>query len=432
MKKRLLIVLCACMALGGCGQTPALEGEEKITDNPEQKQEVVSSVQLGQRQGEVIAPVELKGEYERAVFLADMVYDCTGESTLVSPLSLELALGLAAQGCSGETAAELYAYLGREDYSDWAREYMEYSEGLTRMDEGIFSSSDYTFRYTLANSIWVSDQRKLLQEYRKDAKEQFLAEAQSVDFVKNPEKTANKINSWCEEKTNGLIPEMIEPNMLSADLSAILMNSVYFESPWQDKWGTREHEFTDINGKVTAQEMLVDTLGCYYENDYATGFSKSYYNGFSFIGILPKAEGDFKLADLDLEGLMASMTTRYDVRALAPKLDFETTATNIVDILRAQGVEKVFDENASQMDRMIEMAPGEVTYISDILQKCKIELDEEGTRAAAVTAIMVKTESCAIEDPREVREVYLDRPFAFMIYDSAKDKIVFIGKVTGL
>jgi len=124
---------------------------------------------------------------------------------------------------------------------------------------------------------------------------------------------------------------------------------------------------------------------------------------------------------------LASGTSKYDVHAIAPKLDYETTANNIVDVLKAQGVNQAFDRYNGQFDRLVDEKE---LYISDILQKCKIEMDEKGTRAAAVTAIMMlECESCEEPVEREKKEVYLDRPFAFLIYDSVNDKIVFAGKV---
>lgn len=431
MKRKMLVFLCAAMLLGGCAQgTPNQTSAED--SRVEKKQETVNANALGNNNSVVIEPVELSGELEKAAFLADRVYELNQSNTLVSPLSLEVALGLVAEGCSGETANELYHYLGREDYAQWVKEYMDYADSLTQKDSGKFSSDKYTFQYTLANSVWVSDKRKLHNDYQEQMKDLFRAEVQSVDFVNKKDKTAKKINDWCDKKTNGLIPEIVAPEMFTSDLSAILMNTVYFESPWRDNWSTREHEFTDIKGNTTTQEMLVDTVGWYYENENATAFSKPYYNGFLFIGILPKAEGAFEISDLDLESLLDSKSSQYDVRALAPKLNFDTTATGIIPILKAQGVNKVFDRELSEMDKLVIEESDETTYISDILQKCKIELDEEGTKAAAVTAIMDTTDSCSVMEPREVKEVYLDRPFAFMIYDSVNGKVVFLGKVTEL
>ena len=89
----------------------------------------------------------------------------------------------------------------------------------------------------------------------------------------------------------------------------------------------------------------------------------------------------------------------------------------------------MFDVEFAEFDRLVE---GQELHVSNILQKCKLELDEEGTRAAAVTAMMMATNSISVEKERKVKEVYLDRPFAFLIYDNTNDQIVFVGKVTEL
>ena len=215
--------------------------------------------------------------------------------------------------------------------------------------------------------------------------------------------------------------------MFNEKLEAILMNSIYFESPWIEEWGLFEHDFTNLKGEKETREMLRDCVEEYFENDKATAFAKDYYNGFEFIGILPKAEGEFELSDLDLKSLLASRTSNYDVVAVAPKMNFECTANNIVDVLKAQGIQQAFNKYQGMFTRMVE---DKELYISDILQKCKIEMDDKGTRAAAVTAIIA--EECeSAEEPvmKETKKVYLDRPFAFLIYDRNHDKIVFAGKV---
>ena len=124
---------------------------------------------------------------------------------------------------------------------------------------------------------------------------------------------------------------------------------------------------------------------------------------------------------------MESKTVEYEVHAIAPKLDYDTTADNIIDILKAQGVTQAFDSYNGQFDNLVE---DQELFISDILQKCKIEMDEKGTRAAAVTAIFMEKCAAYVEpEVKEVKEVYLDRAFAFLIYDSWNDKVVFAGKV---
>ena len=130
--------------------------------------------------------------------------------------------------------------------------------------------------------------------------------------------------------------------------------------------------------------------------------------------------------DLDLKGLLETKSTDYTVRALMPKLNYDTSAEAVEEILMAQGLVTPFDSGSARFDQMIE---GDELHISQIIQKCKIELDENGTKAAAVTAIMMRTNSIAPME-KQVKEVYLDRPFAYLIYDSVNDEIVFVGKVT--
>lgn len=472
MKKKMiwkiLALACAGAMLAGCGSagTPTegsvLEStadgkesaeevgkeeaskEEAAEDASEKDMESASegTVEHVARKTENMDPMQLKTAYERAAYFADWAYLKTQGNTLVSPMSLNLALGLAAEGASGETARELAQYFGREDYSSYVDEYMKFAESLTVEDEpeeiiadeetGMITKvtriggTKYTFRYEIANSLWVNDKKRLQENYRNNVEKLFRAKAAPADFTNNTAQTVDAINDWCNEKTHGLIPSIITERDIDPELMAILINSLYFESPWAEKWSLREHSFKDFSGKETTQEMLIGKGNAYYENDQAIAFSKAYYNGFQFIGILPKEEGEFSVLNLDLESLLNSRTTDYVVTALMPKLNFSTTADNLQNLLISEGITVPFDSDQAEFDKIIE---GEELHISRIIQKCKIELDENGTKAAAVTAVMMRANGIAMEEP-ERKEVYLDRPFAFMIYDSVNDEIVFVGKVT--
>ena len=389
---------------------------------------------------ENVDPTQLKNAYEKAAYFADWVYLKKPGNTLVSPMSLNMALGLAAEGASGETAKELAQYLGREDYSGYVDEYMRFMESLTKERNGqeatdeemdgkkLLSLRDdgYSFRFEIANSLWINEKKQIQENYRNNVEKLFRAKVSPADFTNDPSKTVDIINQWCKEKTHDLIPSIITSRDIDPDLAAILINSLYFESPWVDKWSLKEHTFKNFSGEETTQEMLFGKGDAYYENDQAIAFSKAYYNGFQFIGILPKEEGEFNVLDLDLESLLNSKTNEYLVTALMPKLNFSSTADELQTLLKSEGIMAPFDTSCAQFDKIIE---GEELHISRILQKCKIELDENGTKAAAVTAVMMRTNGALAID-QERKEVYLDRPFAFMIYDSRNDEIVFVGKVT--
>ena len=372
-------------------------------------------------------PMSLKDSYQRAAYFADWAYLQKKENTIISPLSLNVALGLAAEGASGETAQQLYAYLGREDYTDYVKEYMTFAEGLAVEKGERQYASEYSFHYEIANSIWINQKKQIQDDYRDSVTKSFRAEVSPADFEGDVSGTVKKVNGWCDQKTHGMIPEIITERNIQPNMMAILINSLYFESPWVEKWNLKDGEFTDFQGNQTTQEMLMGSGNVYYENDKATAFGKAYYNGFEFIGILPKEEGEFSILDLDLKGLLASGDTSYQVNARMPKLNFETSAESVEDLLKSQGITIPFDISRACFDKIVK---DQTLYVDTILQKCKIELDENGTKAAAVTAMMMRANGIAVE--KKVKEVNLNRPFAFLIYDTVNDEILFVGKVTSI
>lgn len=390
----------------------------------------------------------LLNKYDKAGYFADAVYKMNhGENTLVSPLSLDMALGLASEGAKGKTKEELLDYLGYADYGEFAAKYMRYIdpainnsteadseiEKETLSKENNESGSKYSKIFKLANSVWVNQEKTLKDSYKKNTEEKYHAQVENVDFGSGKDETVKTINDWCKEKTNNFIPHIINADGVDESMAAILVNALYFEAPWEKDWKLANDTFTEFDGKETEQEMLRDTLDVYFENEYATGFSKKYSNGMEFIGILPKTEEEFNISELDLESFMASKEVgTYDVMALMPKLNYETTADEVKNILMAQGVKTPFDQDNADFSEMIELEDGENIYISDIIQKCKIELDEGGTKAAAVTVIEARCTSALPMETKEVKFVLLNRPFAYMIYDSNKDQILFAGKVVSV
>ncbi len=212
----------------------------------------------------------------------------------------------------------------------------------------------------------------------------------------------------------------------------MLINTLYFESAWEDEWYVRRdvndkdtlETFTLPDGTTKEIPLMYNGGDSYFENDKATAFSCGYKNGLEFIGILPKDEGGFTLEDLDIQSLLKSRTDKYDVSAVMPRLNFETDF-KLKDALSAAGLQEIFDVSKADFSGISEME----LFVSEIIQKTKLELDENGTRAAAVTAILMDTGG-GMPDPKEQKTVRLDRPFAFMIYDSNEDQILFVGKVT--
>lgn len=459
MRKVLCMVLClACLLsmLAGCGSQTAVQSVGKVAkaeagNVADKIRDELKDIDISQ--GFEKAGVELKPgftkhpvkygnvtidgvdylERAKSVF---MQLEHADQNSLYSPLSLEMALGLLSEGADGATRAQILEFLGTEDYSQIAKAVMQYADSITTSKEADDAEptdmevaldsiyGGYNTALQIANSLWVGKRYSLQDAYLGVANDSYDAESASVDFA-DPIKACEIINAWCEEKTNGLIQNMLKPDSIDPMLALILCNSVYFESAWTEPWGVREGEFINGNGEVvTVDDMLFQTLDTYYETENAVAFGKRYISGATFIGILPD-EGK-SLADIDLSDLLSSKTYEYDVHASMPKLNYDFTCDRLIEILQSLGVVDAFTPEAV-LTKLVNESND--MSVSKVLQKCKIELDENGTKAAAVTMVSVKDNAVMLEEPAPVKEVHLNRPFYYMIVDENVNQVLFIGAV---
>ena len=355
---------------------------------------------------------------QNSVKLIDMLStEASGKNIMFSPTSLNFALGMIAEGAKGETKEVLSAYLGTSDFASYAKEYLDKIQAYNTEDE----SYGYQSKVKIADAVWMDDGLTLQEKFKNTVSNSFGAEVKAVDFSAT-EETCDIINSWCDKNTEGLIPKIITPDLINDNTGLCLTNSLYFESGWSgEPWNVSDTE--ENFGKIEKTKYMTCTGDQYYENDKSTAFGRDYANGLSFIGILPNDEGDFTLEDLDISGLLKSNPEYDAVDCKMPKLNFETS-TVLNDMLSNPGLDNIFSSNADFSgiaDRNVN--------VDTILQKTKLELDENGTKAAAVTAVIMECMSAAEEDEPIIKTVELTRPFAFLIYDSSNDEILFMGKV---
>ncbi|MCM1165087.1 MAG: serpin family protein [Lachnospiraceae bacterium] len=448
MKKRMISALAAMLALvmtAGCSEnggalssgssssstsssSSSLESAESVSSSESTEQSSVESssenvpVEVSSSVEDVVVPpVEVTADnMMNSIRLFDVISQGK-ENSMFSPLSLNMALGLLAEGAEGGSKSALNAYLGTENYSDFAEHYMQIVKGqynyVSEYEDG------WKNVFELANSFWANEKLPFKEDYQSRLTEKFGAEVRNIDFG-DKTNALNAINGWVSEKTHKMIPSVI--NDYSEDIAAVLVNTVYFESAWRDKWSVYEdwkQPFTALDGSAKELPLMHNSGRSYFENAQATAFSCGYLNGLEFIGILPKETGDFSIESLDIPSLLESESFEYDVAAKMPRLEFETEIP-LTATLKAFGLEEIFDPQRADFSGISD----EALFVSDVLQKTKLELDENGTKAAAATVISIDTAAEPIE--REKKEVTLDRPFAFMIYDSAEGQIVFLGKVT--
>lgn len=354
---------------------------------------------------------------ENSVKLTDKIAaENRNKNIMLSPTSLNFALGMIAEGAKGETKEALKEYLGTDDFAAYAKQYIENIKKYNSDEENY----GYKSKLKIADAVWADDDLNLQDAFKKSVSSNFSAKVENLDFS-NTDKTCKRINKWCDKNTEGLIPKIITPDTISKDTELCLTNSLYFESGWSgDPWtlSNKKEKFGDKE-KTKYMTCAGDR---YYENDKATAFGRNYANGLSFIGILPNEEGDFTLEDLDIESLLKSEPEYDEVDCKMPKLNFETSAT-LNDMLSDLGLKNIFSNDAD-----FSGIADKNTKVSTILQKTKLELDENGTKAAAVTMAVMERMSAMAPDP-VVKSVELTRPFAFLIFDEMNNEILFMGKV---
>ena len=358
---------------------------------------------------------------QNSVKMTDLLSaEASGKNIMFSPTSLNFALGMIAEGAKGETKEILDDYLGTNDFAAYAKEYLDKIKAYNTEDE----SYGYQSKVKIADAVWVDNGLTLQEKFKNTVSDSFGAEVEAVDFSA-AKKTCDVINSWCDKNTEGLIPKIITPDLINDNTGLCLTNSLYFESGWSgEPWNVSDTE--ESFGEKEKTKYMTCIGDRYYENDKATAFGRDYANGLSFIGILPNDEGDFNLEDLDIGGLLKSNPEYDEVDCKMPKLNFETS-TVLNDMLSSLGLDNLFSSNAD-----FSGIADQNVNVDTILQKTKLELDENGTKAAAVTAVTMECMSAAVEKEPIIKTVELTRPFAFLIYDRSNDEILFIGKVISI
>ena len=349
---------------------------------------------------------------EKSAWLVDRARSGSDKNAMLSPLSLYMAMGMAAAGSRGDTRSELESFLGVDE--DAFTDFM--ADVLAATDDSYGSSLE------LANGIWTrAGGGELSDAYRETVEGKYRGR---VEYAPMDQSTVDAANPFADESTHGMIPNVLSE--IPPDTLSILANALYLDAPWllpYEDWQVMDGMFHGAAGDRDAI-LMSSVEGTYMENAKATAFAKRYEGGYRFVGILPKEPGPFDLADLDLDGLLASETGSYDVDAVLPKFSF-WDAYRLDPYLKELGLVLSFQDSADFGGAFVD---GRSFYLDQVAQAVRIETDEGGTKAAAVTTIMAPA-NAAMAEPRERRSVVLDRPFAFIIQGPGIDLPLFVGVV---
>lgn len=344
-----------------------------------------------------------------------------GKNSLISPLSVMLALSMTANGAKGETLAQMEALLGGDIPIGELNEYLHAYVGSLPSSEKA--------KLTLANSIWFKDSGFTVEEdFLQRNADYYGAAAYKSAF---DEKTLRDINNWVKENTDGVIDKIVD--QMDPYAAMYLVNTVLFDAEWQNiyrKHEVRDGTFTAIDGAKRTVSMMYSNEILYLDDGKATGFLKPYKNGYSFAALLPN-EGvalDDYIASLTGEGFLTTVKNAKEgpVEAAMPKFSYDY-GIEMSDALKAFGMTVPFDAELADFSGLGHSSDGNI-YISRVLHKAYIAVDEKGTKAGAATAI--EAPAAGVWEDR--RRVILDRPFVYAIIDNAAGLPIFIGAVTDI
>ena len=342
------------------------------------------------------------------------------ENTLVSPLSVQIALAMTANGANGVTKSEMEGVLADdialEDLNEYLASYV-----------GNLPSSENS-KLSIANSIWFRDRSfSVKDEFLYANANYYRAQIYKAKFDQT---TVNSINDWIDKNTDSMIQKVLE--QISDNTVMYLINAIAFDAKWEDpisEHSVYKDTFVNINGEGKEVDMMYnDGEYLYIETENATGFKKNYKGGdYSFVALLPR-EGvsinDY-IASLDGEEIIDTLSgiqPSGDGVICMPKFSYEY-GIEMKEMLSELGMPSAFNESADFSN----MTNNDV-FISSVIHKTFISVDNEGTRAAAVTVVEDQMESVY----KPAWSVTLDRPFVYMIVDNGTNLPIFIGCLTDI
>lgn len=343
-------------------------------------------------------------------------------NTVVSPLSIYIALLMLTEGCGSDTRAELMKALYLSSMSDARSWFKDVLNDMLNVSDPARSS--------VANSIWVQEGFPINKSYVELLEKYYYAEAKYVDFVHNPSHVVRMINDWVSNKTYDLIKRIVDESSIDPLTRIVLVNTLYFKANWttpfesiiKDKFYSPRGE-VDVDYLTGVQEVYL------VENDDYISLALGYKGtDIKFVVIMPK-NGDLEgfvssLKGKDLLGIFDELFSKKPVEAklYLPVFDIDSGVISYKKVLRDMGIVKVFDPDQADLSPML-ANNAKILYVDDVLHRARMKITIYGTEAAAATAIIIKLTAI----PQELENIWINKPFLFFLVDPGNNAILFAG-----
>ncbi len=343
--------------------------------------------------------------------------------------SMRQALGVAYLGARGDTAKEMSSAIHLDPD-------LQKSAAFARGENADFQSAKGEATLDVANRLWVQKGLELHKTFLRLGNEAYGAPVDQVDFLRQPGDARKTINTWVEKQTHDKIKDLLPEPAITPDTRLVITNAVFFKGSWAqqfDKGATRDEAFL-VDGNKSTDVPMMHHQGSYgyAEGDGAQVLEMKYEKSdLAMDVILPtSAAGLRDVEDKVLAGKMGTWTSALSNRTVNvtfPKLTVKW-GRSVKEELKALGMKQAFESDADFTGIAPARTAGGNLSVSDVIHKAFIAIDEEGTEAAAATAVIVGREA-TVSVP-VVTKFKAAHPFLFVIRDTKHDRVLFMGRVT--
>ena len=421
----------AAFLLAGCspaGQSPEPTQPEEPTQPPAEAQDLIGEVAYNLNPQASLDQIQALADAHNA-FALDLYKQLAGEGENIfySPYSIYMALLMTYAGAAGDTASQMESTL-HLPYSQEEVHAVMNALNLQLKANSIVDDKP-AFTLNIVNQLWGQAGYAFLPEFLNTLSQNYNAGLKTVDFAADPEAARELINLWVEAQTNEKIRDLIPEGVLNELTRLVITNAVYFKAAWLspfDPANTKNGSFTLLDGTQADVPMMhqSSSMRAYVSQD-VQAVELPYEGGtYSMVALMPTAGNlDTFEQSLTAESLqdILNQLERASVTLSMPKFKFDA-AFALNDALEGMGMTDAFDPmkaNFSGMDGTTSL------YISSALHKAFVDVNEEGTEAAAATAVAIGLTSA----PGQSYTIMLDHPFLFLIRDNATGTLLFVGRM---
>ena len=357
-----------------------------------------------------------------------------GKNIIISPYSIMMAMTMVDNAADGTSKEEMEKAFGITDLDQWNKEFSEYYKNYMNQPE-----SENTSILRTANSIWKNEQNfsfdsEVQKTYMQKMLELYGAEEKSMDFVNgNP---MDQINSWVDEKTEGMIEKLYE-NPIGENIESVLVNAVYFNGKWQNPFGegsTWKSEFKGKSGTTEVDMMHDHEYYCHYLEKGSLAVAEFPFKGDNLVMDVVLAKKDAstieefaKLSNTEKSALFqeVSQADREMLDVSLPKFKMTYGSKEITGDLKKMGITSIFNAKKAQLPGLRGDNDSNI-YVDSVVHQAVIEVDEGGAKAAAATGTMIGDTMVIGKD------FDVNKPFVCVLRDKNTNMIYFMGQVEDL